>query len=97
MKGEKYMLNAILAMIIVTIIGFIIIKIISQKKYIYFYNKNKYINIHINIQNKPKTKIFISFIFHIQQQFCYYITLKISIHFTNSPNLKINDKNNNNR
>jgi len=29
MKGEKYMLNAILAMIIVTIIGFIIIKIIS--------------------------------------------------------------------
>ena len=29
MKGEKYMLNAILAMIIVTIIGFIIIKVIS--------------------------------------------------------------------
>ncbi|ORX45382.1 hypothetical protein BCR36DRAFT_299744 [Piromyces finnis] len=29
MKGEKYMLNAILAMVIVTIIGFIVIKIIS--------------------------------------------------------------------
>jgi len=29
MKGEKYMLNAILAMIIVTIIGFILIKVIS--------------------------------------------------------------------
>jgi len=29
MKGEKYMLNAIIAMIIVTVIGFIIIKIIK--------------------------------------------------------------------
>jgi len=29
MKGEKYMLNAIIAMIIVTVIGFIIIKIIA--------------------------------------------------------------------